>query len=36
MPINAAKFPKVNVPAAQAFADWLVSPEGQGVIGGFG
>jgi tungstate transport system substrate-binding protein len=36
MPVNAAKFPKVNASAAQAFADWLVSPEGQGVIGEFG
>src|SRR6266700_7383379 len=36
MPINAAKFPKVNVSAAQAFADWLVSEEGQRVIGEFG
>ena len=36
MPVNAAKFPKVNVSAAQAFADWLVSREGQGVIGEFG
>ena len=36
MPVNAAKFPKVNVPAAQAFADWLLSPEGQGVIGEVG
>jgi tungstate transport system substrate-binding protein len=36
MPVNAAKFPKVNVSAAQAFADWLLSPEGQGVIGEVG
>src|SRR5262245_7797870 len=36
MPVNAAKFPKVNVPGAQAFADWLLSPEGQGAIGEFG
>lgn len=36
MPVNAAKFPKVNAAAAQAFADWLVSPEGQTVIGEFG
>jgi len=36
MPVNAAKFPKVNVSAGQAFADWLVSPEGQAVIGEVG
>ncbi len=36
MPVNAAKFPKVNAAAAQAFADWLVSAEGQAVIGEFG
>src|SRR6266436_1415536 len=32
MPVNAAKFPKVNASAGQAFADWVVSPEGQAVI----
>src|SRR5262249_41986291 len=32
MPVNSAKFPKVNASAAQVFADWLVSPEGQGTI----
>jgi tungstate transport system substrate-binding protein len=36
MPVNAAKFPKANAPAGQAFADWLVSPEGQAVIAEFG
>jgi tungstate transport system substrate-binding protein len=36
MPVNAARFPKVNVKAGQAFADWLVSPEGQNVIAEFG
>jgi tungstate transport system substrate-binding protein len=36
MPVNAAKFPKVNAAAAQAFADWLVSPAGQAVIAEFG
>src|SRR6266436_7054243 len=32
MPVDAAKFPKVNASAGQAFADWVVSPEGQAVI----
>ena len=32
MPVNAAKFPKVNASAGQAFADWVLSPEGQAVI----
>jgi tungstate transport system substrate-binding protein len=36
MPVNAAKFPRVNAAGAQAFADWLVSPEGQRVIAEFG
>jgi tungstate transport system substrate-binding protein len=36
MPVNAAKFPKVNAAAGQAFADWVVSPEGQAVIAEFG
>jgi tungstate transport system substrate-binding protein len=36
MPVNAAKFPKANALAGQAFADWLVSPEGQAVIADFG
>jgi tungstate transport system substrate-binding protein len=36
MPVNAAKFPKVNAAAAQTFADWLVSAEGQAVIAEFG
>jgi tungstate transport system substrate-binding protein len=36
MPVNAAKFPKVNAAGAQAFADWLLSPEGQAVIAEFG
>jgi tungstate transport system substrate-binding protein len=36
MPVNAAKFPKVNASAGQAFADWLLSPEWQGVIADFG
>ncbi len=36
MPVNAAKFPKVNAAAGQAFADWVVSPEGPAVIAEFG
>jgi len=35
MPVNPAKFPKVNVAAGRAFADWVVSPEGQSVIAEF-
>ncbi len=36
MPVNAAKFRKVNARAGQAFADWILSPEGQAVIGEIG
>ena len=36
MPVNQTKFPKVNATAAQAFADWLISPEGQNTIAEFG
>ena len=36
MPVNGTRFAKVNAAAAQAFADWLVSPEGQDTIGEFG
>jgi len=36
MPVDAAKFPKVNVSGGQAFAGWLLSSEGQGVIAEFG
>ena len=36
MPVNAAKFPRVNLAAGQAFADWVVSPVGQSVIARFG
>jgi tungstate transport system substrate-binding protein len=36
MPVNPHKFPKVNAQAAQAFADFLVSEEGQRLIGDFG
>ena len=34
--VNPAKFPKVNVAGASAFADYLVSPETQRLIGTFG
>ena len=30
--VNPKKFPHVKVDLGQAFIDWLVSPEGQGVI----
>lgn len=36
MPVNPAKFSKVNAAAAQAFADYVLSPEGQLCIGEFG
>jgi tungstate transport system substrate-binding protein len=36
MPANPAKFPKVNASGAKAFADWLVSAEGQDLIADFG
>ena len=32
MPVNPSKFAKVNAVAGQAFADWIVSDEGQSVI----
>ena len=32
--VNPAKHPHVNVAAANAFIDWLVSPEGKAAIGG--
>ncbi|MHB8111577.1 MAG: ABC transporter substrate-binding protein [Syntrophorhabdaceae bacterium] len=34
--VNPAKFPKVNVKAAKAFSDFMVSPETQGMIKKFG
>ena len=34
--VDPAKFPLVNGPAATAFADFMVAPETQGVIRGFG
>lgn len=36
MPVNAAKFPRVNAAGAQAFADWLLSPAAQSLIAEFG
>jgi tungstate transport system substrate-binding protein len=36
MPVSSAKFGKVNATGGQAFADWLLSSEGQDVIAGFG
>jgi tungstate transport system substrate-binding protein len=38
MPVNAARFPniKINTAAAMAFADFLVAPATQEVIGNFG
>jgi tungstate transport system substrate-binding protein len=36
MPVNPAKFPKVNASAGNAFADWVVSSAGQNVIAEFG
>ena len=35
IPVNPAKCPSVNVDAAQAFADWLVSDEGQDAIAAY-
>ena len=36
MPVDPKKFPRVNAKAGQAFADFLLSPEGQKAIGEFG
>jgi tungstate transport system substrate-binding protein len=36
MPVDSAKFPRVNSAGGQAFADWLLSPQGQAVIEQFG
>jgi tungstate transport system substrate-binding protein len=33
--VNPGKFPHVKVADAQAFIDWLISPEGQNVIAGY-
>jgi tungstate transport system substrate-binding protein len=35
IPVNPARCPSVNVDAAQTFADWLVSDEGQEAIAGY-
>ena len=35
IPVNPEKCPSVNVEAARAFADWLVSAEGQAAIAGY-
>ncbi len=34
--VNAAKWPKVNLAGAKAFADYVTSPAGQELIGSFG
>jgi tungstate transport system substrate-binding protein len=38
MPVNAARFPtvKINTTGAQAFADFLLAPATQEMIGSFG
>lgn len=36
MPVNPEKHPDVNYEGAQNFVNFLVSPEGQGIIGNFG
>ena len=36
MPVDPAKFPRVDAAAGKAFADYILSPEGQQVIGEFG
>jgi tungstate transport system substrate-binding protein len=35
MLVNPAKHPTVKKDLGQQFIDWLVSPEGQGVIAGY-
>ncbi|WP_306154790.1 substrate-binding domain-containing protein [Roseovarius sp. MMSF_3281] len=35
IPVNPEKCPSVNLEAAQAFADWLVSDDGQAAIGAY-
>jgi len=34
--VNPAKWPRVNLEGAQAFAEFIISPQGQQVIAGFG
>ncbi len=36
IPVNPQKFPKTNVEAANNFVNFLVSPEGQQIIGNYG
>lgn len=36
IPVNPQKFPKTNSEGAQSFIDFLVSPEGQAIIGKYG
>jgi tungstate transport system substrate-binding protein len=36
MPVNPAKSPRINNAGAEAYADWLVSPEAQAAIEAFG
>ena len=36
MEVNPARFPKVNHAGTRAFADFLVAPEAQDIIGKFG
>ena len=36
IPINPAKWPGVNTAGAQAFADYLLAPQTQQLIGSFG
>ncbi|MGK0273030.1 MAG: tungstate transport system substrate-binding protein, partial [Cocleimonas sp.] len=33
--VNPAKFPDTNIKGAQTFIDWMISPEGQALIGNF-
>jgi tungstate transport system substrate-binding protein len=34
--VNGEKFPRANAEGGRAMADFLLSPEGQEIIGGFG
>jgi tungstate transport system substrate-binding protein len=35
IPVNPDKFPQVKIQQATAFAEWLVSPQGQGLIANY-
>ena len=35
IPVNPAKFPQVKIKQAEAFAEWLVSEKGQGLIANY-